>query len=35
MLPDPAPIMMAGVAPVSLGERLGWLANQAMQPRHE
>lgn len=32
-LPDPDQIMMAGVAPVSMGERLGWLANQPMQPR--
>ena len=31
--PDPDQIMLAGVAPVSLGERLGWLANQPMQPR--
>ena len=31
--PDPAQIMMAGVAPVSMGERLGWLAAQPMQPR--
>jgi hypothetical protein len=31
--PDPAQIIMAGVAPVSIGERLGWLANQSMQPR--
>ena len=31
--PDPAQIMMTGVAPVSMGERLGWLANQPMQPR--
>ena len=31
--PDPAQIMMAGVAPVSMGERLGWLASQPMQPR--
>jgi hypothetical protein len=31
--PDPAQIMMAGIAPVSMGERLGWLANQPMQPR--
>ena len=30
---DPNQIMMAGVAPVSMGERLGWLANQPMQPR--
>ena len=33
--PDPAQIMMAGVAPVSMGERLGWLANQPMQPRRQ
>ncbi|MEH6759144.1 MAG: hypothetical protein V7676_16770 [Parasphingorhabdus sp.] len=33
-LPDPDQIMMASVAPVSMGERLGWLANQPMmQPR--
>ena len=31
--PDLDQIMMAGVAPVSMGERLGWLANQPMQPR--
>ena len=31
--PDPDQIMMAGVAPVSVGEQLGWLANQPMQPR--
>lgn len=30
---DPDQIMMAGVAPVSMGERLGWLANQPMQSR--
>jgi hypothetical protein len=30
---DADQIMMAGVAPVSMGERLGWLANQPMQPR--
>ena len=36
MPPDPDQIMMAGVAPVSMGERLGWLANQPMQPkRHQ
>jgi hypothetical protein len=29
---DPDQILMAGVAPVSMGERLGWLANQPMQP---
>ena len=33
--PDPDQIMMAGVAPVSMGERLGWLANQPMQPRRQ
>ena len=32
---DPDQIMMAGVAPVSMGERLGWLAAQPMQPRRE
>jgi hypothetical protein len=32
---DPDQIMMAGVAPVSVGERLGWLAGQPMQPRRE
>jgi len=31
--PDPDQIMMASVAPVSMGERLGWLANQPMQPK--
>jgi hypothetical protein len=31
--PDLAQITMAGVAPVSMGERLGWLANLPMQPR--
>ena len=33
--PDPDQIMMAGVAPVSMGERLGWLVAQPMQPRRE
>ena len=33
--PDPDQIMMAGVTPVSMGERLGWLAAQPMQPRRE
>ena len=33
--PDPDQIMMDGVAPVSMGERLGWLAAQPMQPRRE
>lgn len=32
---DPDQIMIAGVGPVSVGERLGWLANQPMQPRHK
>ena len=31
--PDPDQIMMAVVAPVSMGEQLGWLANLPMQPR--
>jgi hypothetical protein len=31
--PDPDQIMMTGVAPVSMGERLGRLANQPMQPK--
>jgi hypothetical protein len=35
MPPDPDQIMMAGVAPVSVGERLGWLTAQPMQPRRE
>jgi hypothetical protein len=33
--PDPDQIMMGGVASVSMGERLGWLAAQPMQPRRE
>lgn len=33
--PDPDQIVMDGVAPVSMGERLGWLAAQPMQPRRE
>jgi hypothetical protein len=33
--PDPDQMMMAGVAPVSVGERLGWLANQPMQPKRQ
>jgi hypothetical protein len=34
--PDPDQIMMEVVAPVSMGEQLGWLANQPMQPkRHQ
>ena len=31
--PDPAQMMISGVAPVSIGEQLGWLANLPMQPR--
>ena len=31
--PDPDQIMLTGVAPVSMGERLGWLVNQPMQPK--
>lgn len=30
--PAPDQVMMAGVAPVSMGERLGWLAVQPLQP---
>jgi hypothetical protein len=34
--PDPDQIMIEGITPVSMGERLGWLANQPMQPkRHQ
>ena len=33
--PDTNQIMMAGIAPVSMGGRLGWLAAQPMQPRRE
>ncbi len=33
--PESDQIMLAGVAPVSMRERLGWLANQPMQPRRE
>ena len=33
--PDPDQIMIAGIAPVSMGELLGWLAAQPMQPRRE
>lgn len=31
--PDHDQMMIDGVAPVSMGERLGWLAEQPMQPR--
>ena len=31
--PDPAQIVMPGVQPVSLGERLQWQAQMPMQPR--
>ena len=31
--PDPAQIVMPGVRPVSLGERLQWQAQLPMQPR--
>ena len=34
-MPDPDQIMIAGVAPVGIWERLGWLARQPMQPRRE
>ena len=33
--PDPDQIMMAGVAPISMGDRLGWLASQPMQPKRQ
>ena len=33
--PNPDQIMIEGIAPVSVGERLGWLAAQPMQPRRE
>lgn len=33
--PDPDQIMIAGIAPVSMGERLCLLAAQPMQPRRE
>ena len=33
--PDPDQIMIEDIAPVSMGERLGWLAAQPMQPRRE
>ena len=32
---DPDQMIIAGVAPVSVRERLGWLANQPIQPRRE
>ena len=32
-LGDPDPMMIAGVQPVSLGERLTWAAQQPMQPK--
>ena len=30
---DPNQMMIDGVAPVSMGEQLGWLAEQPIQPR--
>jgi hypothetical protein len=33
--PNPDQMTIAGVTPVSMAERLGWLANQPMQPRRE
>jgi hypothetical protein len=33
--PNPDQMMIAGVAPVSMAERLDWLAAQPMQPRRE
>jgi hypothetical protein len=32
---NPDQMMITGVAPVSMAERLGWLAAQPMQPRRE
>ena len=32
---DPDQMIIAGVAPVRVSERLGWLANQPMQPCRE
>lgn len=31
--PDQDQMLIDGVAPVSMGERLGWLAEQPIQPR--
>jgi hypothetical protein len=33
--PNPDQMMIAGVAPVSMAERLGWLAMRPIQPRRE
>jgi hypothetical protein len=33
--PNPDQLMIAGVARVSMAERIGWLAAQPMQPRRE
>jgi hypothetical protein len=33
--PNPNQMMITGVAPVSMGERLGWLAAQPIQLRRE
>jgi hypothetical protein len=33
--PNPDQMMIAGVAPVSMAEQLGWLAAQPMHPRRE
>ena len=32
-LSDPEQLMIAGVQPISLGERLTWAAQQPMQPK--
>jgi hypothetical protein len=34
-LTDPAQLMIAGVQPVSMGERLSWQAQQPMQPKRQ
>lgn len=33
VISDPDQMMIAGVQPVSLGERLSWVARQPMQPK--
>jgi hypothetical protein len=33
--PDPAQLMIVGVRPVSMGERLSWQAQQPMQPKRQ
>jgi hypothetical protein len=33
--PDPAQLVIDGVRPVSIGERLSWQAQQPMQPKRQ